>query len=186
MKQFKYYPLDQSVTLLKLLYDIWLAMLMKEDPFFAVVKQHLKWNNPYLNQWTSQHEFLLKLCQSLMLSDWENCSLSFWAGLFKYTLFLVSSKLFRLHFRFIAFEINFHHRMINVMPFYNFLLFIVTDTKQYFLITYTWKTNGSVPPPTYIVGVAPIPKVFHLKIFLGFSFVGMFLHLGFPLPYGER
>ena len=38
------------MTLLNLLYDILLPMLMKEDPFFAVAKQHLKWNNPYLNQ----------------------------------------------------------------------------------------------------------------------------------------
>ena len=34
--KFKYYPLDQTVTLLNLLYDIWLAILMKKDPFFAV------------------------------------------------------------------------------------------------------------------------------------------------------
>ena len=61
------------------------------------------------------------------------------------------------------------------------------------------------PPPTYILGATSIPKgggyhyarpvdldsfrtsFFQLKIFLGFSFIGiMFLHLGFPLPYGER
>ena len=34
--KFKYYPLDQTVTLLNLLYDIWLAILMEKDPFFAV------------------------------------------------------------------------------------------------------------------------------------------------------
>ena len=34
--KFKYYPLDQTVTLLNLLYDIWLAILMKKYPFFAV------------------------------------------------------------------------------------------------------------------------------------------------------
>ena len=35
--KFKYYPLDQTVTSLNLLYDIWLAILMKKDPFFAMI-----------------------------------------------------------------------------------------------------------------------------------------------------
>ena len=94
--------------------------------------------------------------------EWENWSLSFWAGLFNYTFFLLSSKLFCLHFRFIAvaFEINFHHKMINVIPFYNFLLFLQWQIPNNIsLYTYTWKTNGSVPPHTYILGSTSIPKV---------------------------
>ena len=35
--KFKYYLLGQTVTLLNLLYDIWLAILMKKGPFFAVI-----------------------------------------------------------------------------------------------------------------------------------------------------
>ena len=30
-----------------------------------------------------------------------------------------------------------------------------------------------------------VHKFFHLKIFFGFSFLAIFLNLGFPLPYGE-
>ena len=42
-KTIKYYPLDQSVTWLSLLYDISLAMSMKEDPF-------LHWPNNIQNR----------------------------------------------------------------------------------------------------------------------------------------
>ena len=43
--KFKYYPLDQTVTLLNLLYDIWLAILMKKDPFFAVTDINIQHNS---------------------------------------------------------------------------------------------------------------------------------------------
>ena len=100
--KFKYYPLDQSVTSLNLLYDLWLAMSMKNDPFFAVVKQHLKWNNPYLNQWPFKNEFFLKLCQSLTLHQTGEIDHYPFGLVYLNNLFLISNKLFWLHFRFIA------------------------------------------------------------------------------------
>ena len=45
-KTIEYYPLDLSVTLSSLPYDISLAMLMKEDPFVAVAKRHSKYTKP--------------------------------------------------------------------------------------------------------------------------------------------